>query len=449
MSQPRVFVSHSHKDNAFTERLVNDLRQAGANAWMDRDDLGAGNFQQRIDEALANCEWFILILTKDALDSPWVQEEVYAAKRLKNQSKIRNLIFIQAESLGHRELPATWGVFNIFDATQDYASARDRILKEVGLPPLTMIPPTWSVGDEERGFLGQQATIEQANQLIRHIPEQQSQAPHQAEIDPAHFPKRLADLGFTAHYNNGVEYILPPLCRVPAGPFLMGSDPKRDKSTNPDEEPQRSVTLPVYNIARYPVTVAEYALFVRAGHAGPPRSELYGEILDWQTQLGKLDHPVVMVSWHDAVAYAIWLSDLTGEQWRLPTEAEWEKAARGTDGRIYPWGDASDKSRYYNTSEFVIKDTTPVGSYPSGTSPYGVEDMAGNVLEWTGSQYRLYPYTISGEREDHIIIGDRVLRGSSWIGVASDVRAAHRNRTSLDVFNIYIGFRLVHAAPSS
>jgi formylglycine-generating enzyme required for sulfatase activity len=285
--------------------------------------------------------------------------------------------------------------------------------------------------------------------LIRQIAEQQSQAPHQDEIDPAHFLKRLADLGFTAHSSKGIEYILPPLCSVPAGPFLMGSDRKRDKSTNADEEPQRSVTLPVYNIARYPVTVAEYACFVRAGHAEPPRSELYGAILDWQTQLGKLDHPVVMVSWHDAVAYATWLADVTGEQWRLPTEAEWEKAARGTDGRIYPWGNASDKSRYYNAFEFVTKDKKSVGSYPSGASPYGVEDMTGNVREWVGSQYRLYPYTISGEREDQVIIGDRVLRGSSWIDVASDVRAAHRNRTSPDVFDIYIGFRLVRATPTS
>jgi hypothetical protein len=87
MSQSRIFVSHSHKDDAFTERLVADLRQAGANAWMDRTDLGAGNFQQRISDALAVCEWFVLVLTRDALDSPWVRQEVDAANRLKNQGR--------------------------------------------------------------------------------------------------------------------------------------------------------------------------------------------------------------------------------------------------------------------------------------------------------------------------------------------------------------------------
>jgi TIR domain len=92
-SQPKIFVSHSHKDDAFTECLVGDLRQAGANAWMDNTGLGAGNFQQRISEALADCEWFVLVLTRDALVSSWVRQEVDAANRLKNQGKIHDLIF--------------------------------------------------------------------------------------------------------------------------------------------------------------------------------------------------------------------------------------------------------------------------------------------------------------------------------------------------------------------
>jgi hypothetical protein len=133
MAPPKIFVSHSHKDDVCTEKLVNDLRRAGADAWMDTTDLGAGNFQQRIDEALAGCEWFVLILTRDALASPWVQEEVYAAKRLKNLGRIRDLIFIRAGPINYVELPATWGVFNVFDVTHDYAAALSDVLRVLGL----------------------------------------------------------------------------------------------------------------------------------------------------------------------------------------------------------------------------------------------------------------------------------------------------------------------------
>ena len=141
MAQPKIFVSHSHKDDAFTERLVEDLRQAGADAWMDKTDLGAGNFQQRISEALADCEWFVLVLTRSALASTWVSQEVEAANILKHAGQIRDLIFLQASPVEHRELPALWRVYNIFDATADYATTRDRVLKAVGVATQEMTVP--------------------------------------------------------------------------------------------------------------------------------------------------------------------------------------------------------------------------------------------------------------------------------------------------------------------
>jgi formylglycine-generating enzyme required for sulfatase activity len=219
---------------------------------------------------------------------------------------------------------------------------------------------------------------------------------------PDRFPPRLASLGYRVAFLNGAEVILPPLCAVPAGPFLMGSDPKRDKDAEKNEQPQHWVTLGAFQIGKYPVTVAEYACFLLAT-ARPERKQPYFHLfprVTWAQQLAKrLDHPVVNVSWYDAMAFTQWLNACTGQAWRLPGEAEWEKAARGTDGRIYPWGDTFDASRC-NTSEGRKGNTTPADSYKSGASPYGTLNMAGNVFEWTSSVSKRYPYEATDGREE-------------------------------------------------
>ncbi|WIG58165.1 MAG: hypothetical protein OJF49_000910 [Ktedonobacterales bacterium] len=242
---------------------------------------------------------------------------------------------------------------------------------------------------------------------------------------------RLAQLGYTGHNVAGAQFLIAPLCQVPAGPFRMGSDPRQDTQAQASEQPQHDVTLPAYWIARYPITVAEYACFVRSGHAAPN---------DWTTQQGKLDHPVVYVSWHDAVAYAAWLAKLTGQPWRLPTEAEWEKAARWDPqrraSRLYPWGDTFDQSRA-NTRESGKNGTTPVGSYPNGASPCGAQDLAGNVWEWNSSLYKPYPYSSTDGRENlDNSTENRVLRVGSW--GSSPSSRARPTRSS----DLYIGFRL-------
>ncbi|HST90126.1 MAG TPA: SUMF1/EgtB/PvdO family nonheme iron enzyme, partial [Ktedonobacterales bacterium] len=248
------------------------------------------------------------------------------------------------------------------------------------------------------------------------------------------FPQRLTDLGFSARQERDVAYILPPLCPVPAGPFLMGEDKQ-----------QHTITLPAYQIARYPLTVAEYACFVRAGHNAPEKGA-YG--IDWNTQLQRLEHPVTSVTWHDAVAYAAWLAQQTGQPWRLPSEAEWEKAARGTDGRLYPWGNTFDAARA-NTSESGKRATTPVGTYPTGASPYGAGDLAGNVWEWTTTIFKPYPYRQNDGREDLKSTDNRVPRGGSWSNGSTYARAAYRGHLRPGNRNDGIGFRVALAAPGS
>lgn len=238
----------------------------------------------------------------------------------------------------------------------------------------------------------------------------------------------------------------PLLIHVPAGPFVMGSDARRDANARPSEAPQHTLHLPAFAIARTPITSEQYAAFVAAaGH--PPPAHWHADA----PPSGKAAHPVVHVSWYDAVAYCRWLSELAGRPYRLPGEAEWEKAARGTDGRIYPWGDRWDPA-CCNTKESGSGNTTPVGSYPHAASPYGVLDMAGNVYEWTASLWGEdikepafgYPYDPSDGREDPAAGRGvmRVLRGGAFYYSAVYARAAHRVKSYPDYRVRTRGFRV-------
>lgn len=160
---------------------------------------------------------------------------------------------------------------------------------------------------------------------------------------------------------------------------------------------------------------------------------------------------MVNVSWHDALAYCRWLSDQTGKLITLPSEAEWEKAARGTDARKYPWGDRLD-ARLCNVWQSGVGDTTPVDLYPSGASPYGCLDMAGNVWEWTRSLYSYgYPYDPSDATRENVDAPNnqwRVLRGGSWNTSGEDARCAYRLRCLPDLRLRVVGFRVaLRASP--
>jgi formylglycine-generating enzyme required for sulfatase activity len=225
---------------------------------------------------------------------------------------------------------------------------------------------------------------------------------------------------------------------IPAGPFDMGS-----ADGDEDERPVRPVSLGEYRISRYPITNRQYEAYVRDAKAKSPAHWKDGKVPD-----GKEDHPVVHVSWNDAVAYCRWKSEQTGAVYRLPTEAEWEKAARGTDGRTWPWGDQFDQAKC-NTREGGRGETTPVTEFPEGGSPYGCYDMAGNVWEWTNSLYKPYPYEPDDGREDPNAEGRRVLRGGSWRYTAYYARSAYRLRDTPDGRDDDFGFRCVVAPRGS
>jgi formylglycine-generating enzyme required for sulfatase activity len=234
----------------------------------------------------------------------------------------------------------------------------------------------------------------------------------------------------------------PEMVLIPAGEFLMGSDPKKDEGAYNDEQPRHTLYLPDYYLAKTPVDVAQYAAFVQATGHKPPGN--WKGLISKKPPQDKLNHPVTEVSWRDAVAYCQWLAATTGKVYHLPSEAEWEKGAQGSDGRIYPWGNEWDATRC-NSKEGGPGDTTPVGVYPDGASPYGLLDMAGNVWEWTWSLKEDYPYDPEDGREDADAEGRRVVRGGSFNNNDRNVRCAYRNRNNPNNTNTNNGFRVVLA----
>ena len=231
-----------------------------------------------------------------------------------------------------------------------------------------------------------------------------------------------------------------PMVLVPAGEFLMGNEAEGDA-------PSHRVYLDALYIDRQEVTNARYLKFVEATRHRAPQ-----HVVDPQYDLwvgatlapGVADLPVVNVDWSDANAYCRWAGK------RLPTEAEWEKAARGTDGRIFPWGNETPSFARLNFSRRWQGAHTlqPVGNYEAGNSPYGVQDMAGNVWEWVNDWYDAGSYAAGPARNPQGVSSgsSKILRGGSWTNSADTVRATHRREEDPDMRNSDSGFRCARGA---
>ena len=231
------------------------------------------------------------------------------------------------------------------------------------------------------------------------------------------------------------------LVKVPAGEFLMGSTDE-DPYVTDDEKPQHTVYLSAFYIGKQPVTVSQYRAFTQ---------ENSYKTDDEDSLKGIDNHPVVNVSWNNAIAF------VQSQGMFLPNEAQWEKAARGEDGRIYPWGN-DWRDGLANTDEFWNKGTrglwarlqrksdgttTPVGYFPKqGNSPYGCTDMAGNVWEWTSTLYKEYPYRADDGRENQKDSGNRVLRGGSFNYLHRFARCVYRNWDGPNFIFRFVGFRV-------
>jgi formylglycine-generating enzyme required for sulfatase activity len=225
------------------------------------------------------------------------------------------------------------------------------------------------------------------------------------------------------------------MIHIPSGKFMMGSNDGYD-----NEKPPHEVDLDGYWIGKYEITFSQYDGYCKK--MGKEEQSDKG----W----GREKQPVINVSWDEAAAYCQWLSRETGLTFQLPTEAQWEKAARGTGGLIYPWGNIFDKNKC-NSYESGLKVPMPVGSYPSGKSPYGCMDMAGNVWEWCADWYDLDYYKNSPAKNPQgPLEGDyHVLRGGSWFLPSVNQRCAARLNDNPWYYWSYFGFRVVSLSSPS
>ena len=300
------------------------------------------------------------------------------------------------------------------------------------------------------------ARDEVGQELLPRVREQLGYLVSSGRLTPRQRAEAGVTLGWLGDPRPEVAGEIPYMIPIPTGAFLMGSDKAVDKQASRSEEPQHTVTLPTYAIGKYPVTVAQYGRFVAAGgyeeraywtEAGWQQKEREGwtEPYLWQDIRWTVpNHPVVGVSWYEAVAYCNWLKATTGRAFRLPDEAMWEKAARGTDGRIYPWGNEYN-ANHLNASETGIGSTTAVGLFPSGQSPFEALDMSGNVIEWCSGLSPSnvpYPFKQKPYEEDLAASGSRSWRGGAFNNLDWDARAAYRNNNNPHYRDGVIGFRV-------
>jgi formylglycine-generating enzyme required for sulfatase activity len=225
---------------------------------------------------------------------------------------------------------------------------------------------------------------------------------------------------------------------VPAGEFPMGSYPN-DPDASSDEKERHNLSLNAFWIDQTEVTNAQFRECVAAGHCQPPSGVTIATRDDYYTNAARQDHPVVHVTWSEASDYAEWVGG------RLPTEAEWEYACRGSDGSFFPWGDDvpdEDLLNYHQTSSSYAQKLKPVGSYPDGKSWCGALNLAGNVREWTQSLYQIYRYEAMDGREDPDKDGNRAIRGGAFYLDLRDVRCAKRWAAGPNGHSFDLGFRV-------
>lgn len=396
----KVFLSYASQDRPVAGNINRALLDQGHDVFFDRDDLPPGEeFHIRIRRAIEQADLFIFLVSKDAIDpGSYTLNELDIAEKALHRPSGR-LLPVLLQPMPFDRLPAF-----VKSVT---------VLETAGNVPAAVADAVHRIDDERRRALLRKAG--------------------------AGFLVVLA-IGAGAWWYLSVRGTPTditgkdgaPLVLVPAGSFVMGDD---------EESPRRELYLDAFYIDRYEVTTARYAKFlVATGSSHPPEQ--------WETvdlnRSGEL--PVVGVDWNDAVAYCQWVGR------RLPTESEWEKAARGADQRRYPWGNESpapDRANFENASPVAYDGgLARVGRHPSGRSPFGVEDLAGNAAEWVADWYSESFRTGDERNPKGPERGEgRVIRGSTRFDPPDRLVVTRRYRGNPDLRREDVGFRCAQDAP--
>lgn len=436
----RVFLCHATDDKPIVRQLYKFLRKNGVDAWLDEEKLIPGQeWEIEIPKAIKSSDAIIVCLSKHSITKEgYIQKEIRFALDVADE-KPDGTIFIIPSRLEECEVPNRLSKWQWLDLYGEHGG--EKLMN--GL----------KVRAESLGLAISRAPLPDAVLPPPRKPSVSAVYLFQDKANSPVFPLKMSSVQQTWAK---IEFV-----NIPAGEFIMGSK-LSNQLADSSETPQHIVEISYdYWIGRFPVTNAQFAEFVEW-----TRYNFTWLIKDWKR---KLDHPVVHVSWRDIEQYLIWLNENYGKQlphdlvFRLPSEAEWEKAARGQDGREWPWSNQFDKSKC-NSSEGHKKSTTSVGQYsPQGDSPYGVSDMAGNVWEWTCSLHENYPYDTKDGRETSDGITDiQSIRGGSFAADFRHARTAFRDfdtnfRLGSRSAYLYeyknvpldLGFRVVVAPPLS
>ena len=491
----RVFLCHASDDKPKVRELHRKLIDEGVDVWFDEKKLLPGqDWRLEISRALRSADAIIVCLSNEStIKEGFVQKEIRKALDIAEE-KPEGTIFLIPVRLEDCPIPDRFAdiqYVNLYDPDgyQKLLSSLNVRAEKLGVQlagrKLTL-PPSPDMNYElSRMVKG----------MIRGDAELQDELLHLAEREPdpdgwfhekirAELQHVMADkarpVTERARAGDVLTQVGDPRFRpdawflpdddflgfveIPAGPFIMGSDTSNQSLSC--EGPQHQVDLPKFYINRFPVTVAQYKAFLKETNS---RNQIDATIADLE------NHPIASATWQAAMLYCRWLTDMLckwpgtpkriarllgaqedGSSWviTLPSEAEWEKAARGmADARVYPWGPLADPNQA-NYKATGLGKTSPVGCFEGGKSPYGIQDMSGNVWEWTRSNWGSnmdtpsdkykYPYHPEDGRENILVASDvlKVFRGGSFLNPQGDIRCSCRGADLPNARREHVGFRL-------
>ncbi len=434
----QVFISYSRKDLPFVEQLVADLKVVGFDVWYDVSGIGGGSrWRVEIENAVRNSQYAIVVLSPDSMASEWVEREFLFASNLKR--KIIPLYYRRCE------LPLYYLNLNYIDVQgENYRKNFDEILRALkgrqaslkkaqtrsAIPPSRKDKKVNSMFAVFVGALVIGGIMISSYFLVKSLKSEIPTEIKQVMIVPNTItlvtPTETPSTDIVDNF--GVQMVY-----ISAGDFIMGSNNGDD-----DERLVHTVSVPSFYIDKYEVTNKLYRVCVDMGGCVKKENISSYTHVNYYGNSQFDDFPVIHVNWDQTKAYCSWRGAL------LPSEAQWEKAALGTTGYIYPWGNTIDGT-YANYDGAFRRDTSRVGSYELGKSMYGVYDMVGNVWEWTSSLYMPYPYRVD-ERENPNTPGDRVVRGGSWYDHSAGLRSVDRYGDPTNDENDGLGFRCAREA---